>query len=118
MITKTMKLISIAALLLTAAFWSNAPDFGLALRFLVSVGAFLAAREAGRARKYYWGTGFYAVAFLFNPFLQLFTPAGTLSLLVVFATGASFVFSLYALRPQPLLSMPSITDRTPGSESL
>jgi len=118
MITKTMKFISISALLLAAAFWGYASNFELALRFVVSVGAFMVAMQAGREAKYYWVAGFYAVAVLFNPFLQLFTPAGTLPLFLVFATAVSFAASLMALKPKPLLSMPSITDRTPGSQSL
>jgi hypothetical protein len=32
--------------------------------------------------------------------------------------GAAFSVSLSSLQSQPLLSMPSITDRNPGSESL
>jgi hypothetical protein len=33
-------------------------------------------------------------------------------------TAAAFAVSLTTLKSQPLLSIPSITDRNPGSESL
>lgn len=71
MLTKMMKLISIAVLLLTAVLWSYAPSFGLAARFVVALSALLVATQ-----------------------------------------------SLTALKTQPLLSIPSITDGAPGSESL
>lgn len=110
MITKAMKLVSIAALLLAAVFWSYASDFDLAIRLVVSLGAFLVARQAGQVTRYYWGVGFYCIALLFNPFLQLFAPAGRLSFILVVATAAAFAVSLSALKPQPLRSIASITD--------
>ncbi len=85
---------------------------------LISVDANLVARQAGRGMQYYWVAGFCLIALLFNPFLRMFTPAGTMSLYLMLATATSFVISVYVLKRQPLLSIPSITGRTPGSESL
>jgi hypothetical protein len=118
MLTKTMKLVSIAALLLAALFWSYASRTELPLRFLVGLSAFLVALQAVRARKYIWAGGFFAVMVLFNPFVAVMTLSGKLSLFVVLATAAPFAVSLRALRTQPLASIPSITGRTPGSLSL
>lgn len=118
MLTKMMKLVSIAALLLAAMLWSYAPRFDLPLRFVVGLSAMLVATQAVHAKKYYWAVGFYALAILFNPFAAVITLAGKLSLLVVLATVVPFAVSLTALKTQPLLSIPSITDRTPRSESL
>jgi hypothetical protein len=118
MITRAMKIASIAVLMLSAIFWDYLPPFGLAMRFVVSVSAFLVAKQAGAAGKRYWVAGFYAIAVIFNPLLPLFRPAGGLSFLLVCASAATFAVSLYKLKSRPLLSIPSITDRTPGSESL
>ncbi len=117
-ITKTMKYVSIAALLLTALFWGQAPAYNLLLRFLVTLGAVVVATQALRAKKYYWTAGFYTVAVLFNPFAAVFTLSGKLSFTVVLAAAVPFAVSLFMLKTQPLLSIPSITGRTPGSESL
>lgn len=116
--TKMMKFVSITALLIAATFWSSAADYQLGLRFLVSLGAFLVARQALRAEKRLWAAGFFAITLLFNPFLAVITFTGKLSLFAVLASAVVFAVSLTALKPRPLLSIPSITDRTPGSESL
>lgn len=117
-LTKMMKVVSIAALLLTAMLWSHAPSFGLPLRFVVGLSAMLVATQAVCAKKYSWAVGFYTVAILFNPFAAVITLAGKLSLLVVLAAAVPFAASLIMLKTQPLLSIPSITDRTLRSESL
>jgi len=117
-LTKMMKLVSIAALLFAAVLWSYAPDFGLVLRFVIALSAVLVGTQAIRARKYSWAIGFYALAVLFNPFAAVISTSGKLSQALVLAAVAPFVMSLNALKTQPLLSIPSITDRRPGSESL
>jgi len=93
-------------------------DYELPLRFVVSLGAFLVARQAVGAGKRSWAGGFYAMTVLFNSFLALVAFSGKLSLFVLLASLVSFAGSLGVLKTQPLLSIPSITDRTPGSESL
>jgi hypothetical protein len=118
MITTAMKLVSVVALLLAACFWTFSPSFELVLRVVVCAGAYMVARQASHGAQHYWVAGFYLIAVLFNPFLRLFTPTGTMSLYLVLVTATSFAISLYVLKRQPLLSIPSITDRTPGSESL
>jgi hypothetical protein len=118
MLTKMMKFVSIAALILAATFWSHASTFQPALCFIVSLGAILVALQAGRAAKYVWATGFYAVTLLFNPLFPILTPSGSLAFSTVLTSAVLFAASLFALRTRPLLSIPSITDRTPGSESL
>ncbi len=118
MLTKMMKFVSIALLILTAVFWKDAPSYQLPLRFVVSLGAFLVALQAVRASKYAWATGFFAITLVFNPLVAVGALSGDLAFGVVLASVVLFALSLYALKTQPLLSMPSITDRTPGSESL
>jgi hypothetical protein len=117
-LTKMMKLVCIAALLSAVATWRYPSGYELPVRFVVSLGAFLVARQAVRAGKRSWAGGFYAMMVLFNPFLAMIAFSGDLALFLVLASLALFVVSLRALKTQPLLSIPSITDRTPGSESL
>ncbi len=118
MFATIMKWVSITALLLAAMFWRSAANYQLLLELLVCTGAIVVVMQAVRAEEYGWATGFVAMALLFNPGVRLLTLAGELSLLLVLVCIAPFAVSLTALKTQPLLSIPSITDRTPGSESL
>jgi uncharacterized protein DUF6804 len=117
MFANTMKWVSISALLL-AAFWRSAANYQLLLNFVISLGAVVVIMQAVRAREYRWAAGFGVIALLFNPVVRFWGPSGVLPLLIVAASIASFAISLVALKTRPLLSIPSITDRTPGSESL
>ena len=118
MLTKIMKFVSITALVLALAFWSHASTYELPLRFLVSLGALVVAFQAAKVKKRGWSIGFSALAVLFNPFLPLGSFSGTVALIIVMASIVPFALSLFALRTQPLMSLPSITDRNPGSQSL
>jgi hypothetical protein len=113
-----MKWVSIIALLSAATFWQYAPTYQLPLRFVVGVGAILVATQAVRAKRNAWATGFYAIAAVFNPFVPAISMSGKPALLAVVGTAAAFAISLVMPKTQPVLSIPSITDRTPGSVSL
>jgi hypothetical protein len=112
------KLAAIAALVIAATFWKHASDYELVLRLLISLAAVLVVRQAIRAQKPFWAAGFIAMMTVFNPFLAVISLSGKLPLFAVLASGAAFAASLAALKTRALLSIPSITDRTPGSESL
>ena len=116
--TKTITWLAIAALLATIAFWSSAPNFQTELNLVVTVAAAIAVVRTFQAKQYRWAAGFLAVALLFNPALPAFRLVGSVSLALVVLAIATFAVSLIVLRPQPLLSIPSITDRNPGSQSL
>lgn len=118
MFATIMKSVSIAALLLAAMSWGSASRNQLWLDLTVFMGAFVVAQQAVRAKRYVWTAAFVAIALLFNPVAPVPRPTGDLFLLMIFVCLAPFAISLAALRTQPLLSMPSITDRTPGSEAL
>ena len=118
MLTKTMKLVSIAALLAAVTLWSYARMFDLPLRFVVGLGAVMVFIQAMRSQAYYWAAGFLAVAILFNPFVPLLGLLGRLTLAAELGAVVVFAGSLVALKTHPMLSIPSITDRTPGSRSL
>lgn len=115
--TNIVKWASIAVLLLAVAFWNSASPYQLALNVVVSAAAGVVVVQAFEAKRYRWGAAFTATALLFNPVLPVFSLSGRLSLFLVLACIALFAASL-ALKPQPLISMPSITNRTPGSRSL
>jgi Family of unknown function (DUF6804) len=116
MFTKTMKLVCAMALLL-AALWAVSPGVGLLLDILVCVGAMAVATEAVTQPKYLWTAGFVAIAVLFNPIVPVVLSRKAFLWLDV-ACLLAFLLSLNALKRQPILSIPSITNRMPGSESL
>ena len=116
MVTKITKWSAIAALI-GGAFSRSLPDLGLVLQFVVAAAAVVVLTQAATMRRYVWMTLFLLVACLFNPVLTLpFSNYifGLVSALAVLL----FFFSLELLQPKPRLSIASITDRMPGSESL
>ncbi len=118
MFATIMKSVSIAALLLAAMAWRSAVDYQLWLDLAIFMGAVVVAQQAAEARRYLWTTAFAAIALLFNPVFPIPRPAGAWHLLMIVVCLTPFAVSLAALKTRPLLSIPSITDRTPGSESL
>ena len=115
---KIMKWVSIAALLMAALVWHSATNYQLVLGFVVCMGAIFVVQQAIRARKYFWSAAFVEIAVLFNLMVLVLNPSGNLSLLMDLVCIAPFAISLFALKTRPLLSVASITDRNPGSESL
>jgi hypothetical protein len=111
-----MKWLSITALLL-GAFLSSSTTYRISLEMVVCVAGFVVAVQAFRIGKYFWGIGFAAIAVLFNPAVPIeFSRKAFLSL--DFVCIGAFLVSLAVLQWRPTLSIPSITGRTPGSESL
>jgi|SRR5689334_17726304 uncharacterized protein DUF6804 len=115
---KTMKWVSIASLLLAMVFWPASSSYQTELFLVVTVAAAVVVVQAYRTKNYPWAAGFLAIGLLFNPVIPVFQLAGMLGLALVVFAIAPFAVSLAALRSTPLLSIPSITDRTPGSQSL
>jgi uncharacterized protein DUF6804 len=115
---QVMKWISIAALLLSVVFWSSASNYQMELNVVVSIAAAVVLVQAFQVKKYRWAMGFLVIALLFNPAVPVFRLAGSVGIALVVLSIAPFAISLIALRPHRLLSIPSITDRTPGSQSL
>ena len=116
MITKIVKLVAVAALLMVALPQAGAA-YQVALEFVVCLSGVMVLWEAARARKYIWLVAFGAIAILFNPFVPLALSRKTF-LWLDFVCIVIFLTSLAVLHVRPRLSIPSITDRTPGSESL
>jgi Family of unknown function (DUF6804) len=116
MFTKIMKLVCVGALLL-AAFWVASPGVEILLDILICVGAVMVSTQAVARTKYLWAAGFVAIAVLFNPIVPV-VPSPNVFLVLDAACLLAFLLSLAALKRQPKLSIPSIPNRTPGSESL
>jgi len=126
MITRIMKGISVLALLL--GFLWNLPAFHQEwsvrdggylelLNMVVCLTALLVVAQTFRAHKYFWAAGFVAIAVLFNPIVPV-TLSRKMFLWLDSVCMMTFLVSLALWKRRPLLSMPPITNRTPGSESL
>ena len=117
MSTRISKLLAIAALIVLMILWRSSDSRTLLAGFAVCAGAVVATIETIRARNYVWMGVFLGIALLFNPLVIV-----TLSKPVYFASYlvclVAFLLSFRMTAPAPRLSMASITDRTPGSESL
>jgi hypothetical protein len=116
MLTKIMKWIAMAALLV-ALFWHPFAENRRLLQLAVLGGAIAVLVQAVRARNYVWLGLFVAIAWIFNP-IRPVVVSPSIFLLVDMLTLLLFMVSLRALRTRTRLSIASITDRTPGSESL
>ncbi len=116
MFTKIMKLVCVVALLL-AALWAASPGIGILVDIVVCVGAVMVSTQAVARRKYLWAAGFAAIAVLFNPVVPVVLSRNVF-LALDLACILAFLLSLAAMRRQPMPSIPSIANRTPGSESL
>jgi len=115
MLTSIMKWVSSAGLLLAGL--RLAAPYQVLLEIVVCVSALLVFTQAARVGKYMWATGFLTIAVLFNPVVPMVLSRKTL-LWLDWVCLMTFMISLLALKRQPILSMPSITNRVPGSESL
>jgi hypothetical protein len=115
-LTKAMTWLSVAALAMAVYSRSSVPDLRMT-GLVVCVGAVAVLIRAIRLHERYWTAGMIVIVALFNPVVPL-PVSHTMILGVELACIVTFLSSLFALRTRPLLSIPSITDRTPGSESL
>jgi hypothetical protein len=116
--TRLVKWLCIAVLFVAFVLWGLIANYEFAIRLVVCGGATVVAVQATRAARHRWTAVFVVIAFLFNPAIRLFPFAGGFGLATIALAAGAFAVSLTALKSQPLLSIPSITDRNPGSESL
>jgi len=87
------------------------------LEILICVSALMVVGQAWRAGNYLWAAGFVVIAALFNPAVPVEISRNAFLWLDALCI-VTFLVSLAVLKRHPRLSMPSITNRTPGSESL
>jgi hypothetical protein len=115
---RVVKWLCIAVLFVAFVLWQGIADYEFPIRAVVCLGAALVALQAFHSAKRPWTICFLAIALLFNPAIPVFPLADRLGLVAIVLAAAAFAVSLTRLKSLPLLSMPSITDRNPGSESL
>lgn len=116
MLTRIIKWGAIAALIV-GGFWYSVSSYRLVSQFVVVAAAGVVLTQAAKMRRYIWMTLFFLVVCLFNPVVPVPFSAYILGIVSAFAV-LLFFFSLELLQPKRRLSMASITDRMPGSESL
>jgi len=87
------------------------------LQLLVAAGAAVVVFQAATMGEYRWMVAFGVVACLFNPIVPIGFSNGPAMVLNTI-TLLLFGLSLKLLKTPPRLSIASITDRVPGSESL
>ena len=116
MLTILMKGMAGAALL-GSLLLPVSPGFRTALLCLVAAGAVAGLVQAVVLGEYRWVVAFGVVACLFNPILPIGLPSGVTMILNTI-TFLLFGLSLQLLKTSPRLTIASITDRMPGSESL
>jgi len=116
MLTRVIKWSAIAALI-GGALSRSVPNLGMGLQFVVVAAAGFVLTQAATMGRYVWMTLFILVACLLNPVFPLPFSNYIFEIVSSFAL-LLFFFSLELLQPKPRLSIASITDRMPGSESL
>ncbi|SRR5579883_341725 len=116
--TRLVKWLCIAVLFVAFVLWRWIADYEFPLRLVVCSGAAVVAAQAIHSARHRWTLCFLSIALLFNPAIPVLPLADRPGLLTIVLATAAFAVSLTTLKSQPLLSIPSITDRNPGSESL
>src|SRR5689334_19053513 len=116
MIIKTIKWSALAALI-AIAFTRSLPDLELLLSFVISAAALVVLVQAANMRRFIWMGLFLAISCLFNPVIHVPLPE-YIGRVVTALTILLFFFSLALLKPEPKLSIASITDPLARSQSL
>lgn len=119
MITRIMKYVSAMALvaLLPMLWVLPMHAVALALAFVVWSGAVIVFVQAVVTRRYLWAAGFALIALAFNPILPVAMPRPTFVAVDLCSIGA-FMSALYFMKRTPRLTIASVTDTGPRSESL
>ncbi len=116
--TRLVKSLCVAVLFVAFVLWQWIADYELLIRVVICAGAAVVAVQGFRSARHRWAIGFLAIALVFNPAIPAFPLANGIGLVAIVLAAAAFAVSLTTMKSLPLLSMPSITDRNPGSESL
>jgi hypothetical protein len=116
MLTTTMKYVAIGALL-ASMFWQMVPYSRGYLDFVVAAGAVFVLVQAVNLHKYWWMAVFAVVFCLFNPIRPVAFSFGNMMTLQIM-TAAFFAVSLQMLKTVPKLTIASITEANPKTESL
>ncbi len=91
---KFVRWIPIAALLLTAALWSQIAPYETMVRFIVAAGATVVMFQALYGKHYAVAALFAALALLYNPVVPVFSFSGVVGRTLVIASIVPFAASL------------------------
>ncbi|HXF15192.1 MAG TPA: DUF6804 family protein [Terriglobales bacterium] len=108
---------AVAAVGLLTALFSKSPNYATLLSFFVCVAALVVVGQAIQSRNPIWILIFVAICALFNPVFPV-AMSRNVYLITDIICAALFASSLALVKTMPRMSILSITDRTPGSESL
>ncbi|PYX16720.1 MAG: hypothetical protein DMG87_16995 [Acidobacteria bacterium] len=117
MLTTIMKYVAIATLLVGMFWWRIPANLRTYLDFAITAGAVFVLVQALNLRKYWWVAGFVGITCLFNPIQPIGFSFETLVALQVMS-AALFAVSLQLLRTSPRMTIASITEANPRTESL
>jgi hypothetical protein len=115
MFTAVLKATTVVGLVI-ALFWRS-PNYATLLSFLVCMAALVVVGQAMQLKNYIWIAVFFAICALFNPVFPV-AMSPNVRLMANIVCAGLFASSLLLLKTLPRMSVPSITDRTPGSQSL
>ena len=115
MFTAVVKATTVVGLII-ALFWRS-PNYETLLSFLVCMAALVVVGQAIQLKNYIGIAVFFAICALFNPVFPV-TMSPNVRLMANIVCAGLFASSLLLLKTRPRMSVPSITDRTPGSQSL
>lgn len=116
--TKVMRWFAVVALAGAVLLRPAAGD-GTLLQFAVSASALLVMTLAGLAGRYVLAAAFVLIAVLFNPLVPVVLASQRFLWMYASSLAMFGIFLMVLKIPmRPRLSIPSITGRTPGSESL
>lgn len=116
--TRLVKWLCIASLFVAFVLWRWIAEYEFPLRVVICSGAAVVAVQAFAAGRVRWAMTFLAIALLFNPAIWVVPLDHQTGLALIVLSTAAFAVSLTVLKSRPLLSIQSITDRNPNSESL
>lgn len=116
--THLVKWLCIAVLFVAFVLWQRIAAYQFPLSVAICSGAAVVAFQAFHSDRHRWTMCFLLIALFFNPAIPVFRLNDRTGLVAIVLAAVAFAVSLTQLKSQPLLSIPSITDRTPGSESL
>jgi len=116
MLTTIMKYLAIA-MLLAGSFWRQSPNLRSYLDFVIAAGAAIVLVQAIDLHKYWWTAAFVVIVGVFNPIWPMTFSFGAMILLQI-VTAAVFAASLQLLKTSPRLTIVSITESNPRTDSL
>ena len=116
MLTTIMKYLALVVLL-AGMFWRVTPNLRSYLDFVVSAAAIFVLVQAAKLRDYSWVAAFGAIFLLFNHIRPIPFSFGTMVTLQIL-TAAIFMISLKMLKMGHRMTIASITEDNPKTESL